>query len=627
MRIHCFCPSGFRGKFCEEDIDECSGGGGGGVGGHDDGTNQKQPCTVDSVCVNTHGSFMCNCSQTPVTLCYNTLAPKYSASVVDLSQQIKNYKSGGFVEVEDPDYSLGGASDSNEQQRSASGPSNGYVMLLGARIPNHIVQQVILGVFGGLCALLIVLSILAAVVCKINMSKPEIYVDRLELRNTSGTGVREREKFPSLIAMGTTVSHSSRIHTDTLANTSNTSVDPDGYASSSSSPCSIQKPLPTSSRAEPSGGASSARFFRNGKNRSSMTVSLISANSETQRGSSKRNGYFGQFFARFNNNKTEPTASRLTELSDLNLNADAEDREDTLDGGFRKPQQQQQPLSSRHRHQQIHPHVVSSSSHVSSSLGEENEEEEESGECDEMLVTTSTYSPSSVENNANSNSNRVTVKSLKAKKMSHYNNNNNNSTKQKPSILIESSSLIQKATAMTTTAVSNKNQRTSSTTAAAVISEGRVQSSDNDADIDEATDRPKPVQQLRPTFSGGSVITDLRSFRRENKFNTLQQTKNSSTAGSTSGENAKYNTLKSTSSVMRPNGESASCRILPIVINNGTLKGSNGDILSNTKNNTSTFTSSTNYLEQNGSNFNNHQNATNKEDSINMAENCSLGKK
>ena len=155
IRLHCFCPDGFKGKYCEEDINEC----------------EFNPCTSDSVCINTYGSYMCNCSQSPSSLCYNSIAPKY----LDLKSQMRkngnkltlNYEDGIEYEINELNYE-------NEQP----------IVLLGAKIPNYIVQQVILGVFGGLCALLIVLSILAGVVCKINMSnKRKMQRDRLVLSN------------------------------------------------------------------------------------------------------------------------------------------------------------------------------------------------------------------------------------------------------------------------------------------------------------------------------------------------------------------------------------------------------------------------------------------------------------
>lgn len=83
LRVQCHCPLGFSGKLCEEDVDECALTS---VGGDD------QPvCASMATCINTHGSYICNCTLEPATLCYNTLSSKYSASVVDLKHLQKTH--------------------------------------------------------------------------------------------------------------------------------------------------------------------------------------------------------------------------------------------------------------------------------------------------------------------------------------------------------------------------------------------------------------------------------------------------------------------------------------------------------------------------------------------------------
>ncbi len=313
-------------------------------------------------------------------------------------------------------------------------------------------------------------------------------------------------------------------------------------------------------------------------------------------------------------------ALKLTELSALNVN-DVDS--DATDAGFREASN----LPRHHYNQQPHQPIMSSRSQVSSSLGEENEDEVES---DDMIVTSSTYSPSSIENtNHMTQSNRVTVKSLKAKKSQH-----------KPSILIESSSLIQKAvtTTTTTTQVSTSNQNRTATT---LIKNDKVQSSDNDADIDEAAETtPVPMQsqtQLNrvedfKSSSGNIVMNDLRSFKRDNyyKFNTLtmRTNKSASTNNQTNYDQIKYNTVKSSAALassFNP-AENTQCRVLPIMIN---VKNPVATSSSTINMNTSTFvqplpTSSTNNLDQ--SNVNNASGNGVKDDSINAAENVSLGK-
>ncbi len=70
VRIHCFCPNGFKGQFCQEDINECD----------VSANKQPVPCIPEATCVNTHGSYVCNCTKEPTSNCYNAQSPQYSAS-------------------------------------------------------------------------------------------------------------------------------------------------------------------------------------------------------------------------------------------------------------------------------------------------------------------------------------------------------------------------------------------------------------------------------------------------------------------------------------------------------------------------------------------------------------------
>lgn len=58
--------------------------------------------------------------------------------------------------------------------------------LLGYSIPLAIVQQALLGIFGGICAILIVLSIGAAIACRINMSKRHRHKYSAAVKNYGG---------------------------------------------------------------------------------------------------------------------------------------------------------------------------------------------------------------------------------------------------------------------------------------------------------------------------------------------------------------------------------------------------------------------------------------------------------
>jgi hypothetical protein len=355
VRIHCFCTSGFQGKFCDEDVDECA--------AVDDlsltSQQQQQPCVSDATCINTHGSFICNCSQTPAELCYTRQArPKYSASVLDLGQQIRNYKnSAHMIELDEPENDNDDYADSdisNDEMVDNSNSGGGFVKFLGTQIPSQVVQNAILGIFGGLCALLIVLSVLAAVVCKVSMSRRNsrrLYGGRrqkqLGMRLSSND---DDDKLSSLVVGTDTVlmtttrggGEAAADMTHTAANTassgSNTSVDHDVYTatggSATSSPYSIRPSanllLKSSSNdtdtdrskqqqqqqqhiemVHVAGGVkknsgSGNRFFRNSKARGSMTVSLLSNEDKSYAvgaKAKKSGGYFNIFKTRISQNK------------------------------------------------------------------------------------------------------------------------------------------------------------------------------------------------------------------------------------------------------------------------------------------------------------------------------------
>ena len=231
-KVHCFCPNGFKGKYCEQDVNECVETGAVKTSGS---LNEWiNPCHPSANCINTQGSYICNCTLEPSSLCYNTLSPQYTASVAAFKndknakysnsfKQYNKYLVDDFASYEDDDLDL----------------YHDQVTMFGYRIPNHVIQQALLGIFGGICAILVLLSLVAAIMCKINFTKG--YIETYEVRHD--------------------------------AMTSNTSVDHDDFTSSSSSPGSLK----IESKKQNLSKYKNNRFNRN-KQRSSMTASLISSN-------------------------------------------------------------------------------------------------------------------------------------------------------------------------------------------------------------------------------------------------------------------------------------------------------------------------------------------------------------
>ena len=108
LKIHCFCPNGFKGRFCEEDIDECS-------ENEQLLVNQQLsskiklitakserqrlyegPCVSHAECVNTIGSYVCNCSSLDATACYNTQSPQFQHLSSEANKRLGHYKYSNY---------------------------------------------------------------------------------------------------------------------------------------------------------------------------------------------------------------------------------------------------------------------------------------------------------------------------------------------------------------------------------------------------------------------------------------------------------------------------------------------------------------------------------------------------
>ncbi len=160
VRVHCFCPNGFRGPFCEDDIDECD------LDGVDAITNG--PCIPEAKCQNTYGSYICNCSSHPPSACYNTLSPQYSASTVDKKTNylLKNQKYSNYAYSPEKKQYIKIATKSeldllNEAENTVyvDNDADDSDYLLFGSIPTSTVRQALLGVFGAVCGILIILNI------------------------------------------------------------------------------------------------------------------------------------------------------------------------------------------------------------------------------------------------------------------------------------------------------------------------------------------------------------------------------------------------------------------------------------------------------------------------------------
>jgi len=235
--VHCFCPNGFKGRFCAEDIDECA-----------TATSHTSPCSAPATCINTHGSYLCNCTARPATLCYNQLSPQYSASRTD--QQYKYY---GRTDTEDLILTDEGTVQyANDRDLYADGNAEQDTILFGV-VSARTLRQGLLGFFGGICGLLVVLSLAAGFVCQVNLSRRRMYASQ-EFRTDENT--------------------ETPLNTDSLAEC----LSSGGSNSNGEDACPTSSCVSMNSLSASSGQQQQRRLReRMAKNRTSMTVSLLSS--------------------------------------------------------------------------------------------------------------------------------------------------------------------------------------------------------------------------------------------------------------------------------------------------------------------------------------------------------------
>jgi len=256
-RLTCLCSSGFKGKFCEEDVNECDLEYQKRIQKQTDLSKTHLPCAPNAQCINTYGSFRCNCTEQQASLCYNTA--HYSASVLRMNEL--------YVE-------------SDEQVDDEYDEENTQIKTIFGQISARTIRHALLGLFAGICVILILLSLTAGIVCRMNMNKKRRAMSRGRERFK-----RREENVASIIES-----------TATPATTSNAS---EAFSSSStSSPGSYNKKLDTSSK---NAKKSANRNFIRNKQRSSMTASLLSNETTSGQVATQRHGKGGNLRYKINN--------------------------------------------------------------------------------------------------------------------------------------------------------------------------------------------------------------------------------------------------------------------------------------------------------------------------------------
>jgi hypothetical protein len=277
-KVHCFCAHGFRGRFCEEDINEC-------IELQAQhrlvpGELDKRPCAPGASCHNTYGSYFCNCTKTTSspTECYNIVSALFSASIAEKTRIIteNEIKKGRETFKNNQLFKTNGnfnENDVDELRREVS--------ILG--LTSDGVRMALLSIFGGILFVLIVLSLIAGVVCRMNISrrdklrKARILIDHHRLTDSSNPCTSSSCASGS----GSGASNGCNSATDTAG---------DICSSSTVSPCSYDDSMPPPSLPPLNKQKKSLKnrnkidifSHRKSKQRSSFTCALLPLNNANQ---------------------------------------------------------------------------------------------------------------------------------------------------------------------------------------------------------------------------------------------------------------------------------------------------------------------------------------------------------